>query len=147
VTFLVRDDNAVGPGRAARYVFRLAAGHALLRATLTWNDAPGARLINRLHLRIRTAGQTFQGNTWRAAPNGRLSRAVAAGTPFQTVHNTEQIVLENPAAGTYTVDVIAEVFPVNAFNQLNAQPFALVLVASGPEVRFGALPAGPLPIF
>ncbi|HEX2172452.1 MAG TPA: hypothetical protein VHL09_08400, partial [Dehalococcoidia bacterium] len=142
ITFQVRDDNAVGPGRMARYLFYLPPGTALLRATLTWNDPPGARLINRLHLRIRTGGQTFQGNTWQGAPNDWQSRPVAAGTPFQIIENVEQIVVPNPPTGVYTVDVIAEVFPANAFNQLNAQPFALVFVGSGPEVRFGAVPAG-----
>ena len=142
---------ARGAPRADR--FYLPPSTALLRATLAWTDPPDARLVNRLHLRITAppAGaapaRVYQGNTWQAPPNDRLSRAVAVGTPFQTIHNTEQIVVENPPPGYYDVEVIAEAFPTNALNQFNAQPFALVFTGSGTEVRFGAVPAGPIPIY
>ena len=44
-------------------------------------------------------------------------------------------------------DVIAELIPADPINQSNLQPFALVFVGSGPEVRFGALPGAPLAIY
>ncbi len=149
VTFAVRDDNALGPGRTARYHFYLPPGTALLRATLTWTDPPGPRLINRLHLRITTPGgaQVYQGNTWRPPPDDRLSLPVPVGTPFQAVHTTEQIVIEQPPSGVFDVEVIAEIFPAAAFNQFHAQPYALVFVGSGPEVRFSVLPARQIPVY
>lgn len=149
VTFAVRDDNALGPGRSARYHFYLPPGTALLRATLAWTDPPGPRLINRLHLRITTPGgaEVYQGNTWRAPPDERLSRSVPVGTSFQAVHTTEQIVIEHPPSGVFDVEVIAEIFPATAFNQFHAQPYALVFVGSGQEVRFGGLPAKQIPVY
>ncbi len=149
VTFAVRDDNALGAGRTARYHFYLPPGTALLRATLAWADPPGPRLVNRLHLRITTPGgaEMYQGNTWRPPPDGRLSRPVPVGTAFQPVHTTEQIVIEHPPSGIFDAEVIAEIFPAVAFNQFHAQPYALVFVGSGQEVRFGGLPAGPIPVY
>jgi hypothetical protein len=149
VTFAARDNGALGSGRTARYRFILPPGTALLRATLAWTDPPGPMLVNRLHLRITAPGgaAVYQGNTWRPAPDGRLSRAVPVGTSFQTVHTTEQVVIENPPAGVFEMEVIAEILPVIPFNQQLVQPYALVLVGSGPEVRFGGLPPGPIPVY
>jgi len=139
VTFHVRDDEALGPGRSAIYRFTLPPRTALLRATLCWTDPPGARVVNHLHLRVTPPGSKthLQGNDWQAPPNAWKSRAVAKGARFKGVETTEQIVLEKPPPGTYVVEVIAEIFPANPFNQSNVQPFALVFVGSGAEVRFG----------
>ena len=149
VTFHVRDDGALGSGRTARYRFSLPPGTALLRATLAWTDPPAAKLVNRLHLRIATPGgaQLYQGNTWRPSPDDRLSRPVPRGTPFQSVHTTEQIVIEHPPPGLFDVEVTAEILPAVAFNQPHAQPYALVFVGSGPELRFGGLPGPPIPVY
>jgi hypothetical protein len=145
----VRDDNALGPGRSARYRFTLPSGTKLLRATLAWCDPPAARVVNRLHLLVTPpgGGNRYQGNTWSAAPNSAFSRLVAPGTALQTVHNTEQVVVRDPPPGVYGVEIVAENFGAHSFNQLNLQPFSLVFVGSGEEVRFGGLPAVPLPIY
>src|SRR3954452_21609982 len=146
MTFVVRDDGAVGSGRSAAYCVSVPPGTALLRATLTWMDLPGAALINRLHLKItRQCGvprqcqaepssgtapapdPVYQGNTWQPPPNDRLSRLVPHGAPFQSVHTTEQIVIENPPPGRYGVVVTAELFPGVVFNPAHVQPFALVV--------------------
>jgi hypothetical protein len=149
VTFAVRDDNALGSGRTARYHVQVPAGTALLRATLTWMDPPGDTLVNRLHLRITSpaGAAAYQGNTWRPAPDDRLSRAVPVGTAFQAAHTTEQIVLENPPPGVFDVEVVAEIFPPVPFNQSHTQAYALVLVGSGAEVRFGPLRGGRVPVY
>jgi len=155
VTFHVRDDDAVGSGRRARYRFHLPPNTRLLRATLVWTDPPrtDARIANNLHLRIvppggAAAGQEYHGNTWQPPPNAHLSRLVTPATTFESVHNIEQVVVQDPASGLYEVEVIAELLPANSFDQLRAQPFALVFVGSGQEVRFGGVaPVGPIPIY
>jgi serine protease AprX len=149
VTFHVRDDNALASGRSARYRFTLPPGTALLRVTLVWTDPPGAQMVNRLHLQVRPPGSTqvLKGNTWQAPPNAGRSRPVAVAAPFQTIECTEQVVMVNPPAGVYAVDVIAELIPADPLNQSDVQPFALVFVGSGPEVRFGALPGAPLALY
>ncbi|NET39475.1 MAG: hypothetical protein F6K19_47175, partial [Cyanothece sp. SIO1E1] len=149
VTFQVRDNNTLGPGRTARYRFDLPPNTALLRVTLSWTDPPGARLVNNLHLRITTPAnptrQVYIGNTWQG--NTGQSRPFAGGDRFDNTHPIEQIVLNNPPAGIYDVEAIAEPFPTNAFNQFRAQSFALVFVGSGPEVRFGNIIPTPLPFY
>ena len=155
VTFHVRDDEAVGSGRRAQYKFYLPPGTRLLRTTLAWTDPPrtDGRIVNNLHLRVippggAAAGSEFHGSTWQGAPNAHLSRPVAPGAPFESVHNVEQVVLRDPPGGVYDVEVIAEPFPVNLFNQFRTQPFALVFVGSGQEVRYGGVPpAGPIPVY
>jgi hypothetical protein len=74
---------------------------------------------------------------------------VALTTPFaKSVHSVEQVVVEDPPAGDYEVEVVAELFPANAFNELRSQPFALVFVGSGTEVPFTVPPlAGPIPMY
>jgi serine protease AprX len=153
VTFYVRDDEAVGSGRRAQYRFYLPPGTRLLRTTLAWTDPPrtDGRIVNNLHLRVIPPGGAaaeYHGNTWRGPPNANLSRPVAPGAPFESVHNVEQVVLQDPPGGIYEVEVIAEPFPLNNFNQFRTQPFALVFVGSGQEVRFGGVPpAGPIPVY
>jgi hypothetical protein len=58
------------------------------------------------------------------------------------VQTFKQVVLANPPAGEYEVEVTAAVFGVDPFNQQNLQPFALVFAGTGPEVRFNL----PLPV-
>lgn len=141
VTLQVRDDCALGPGRSHRYRFNLPAGTALLRVTLNWTDPPGANLVNHLHLTVRslTGGAEFLGNLWdSAAGRTHLSRARVPADAHEDVQTFKQVVLANPAAGDYEVEVSAA-FAAVSFNQQNLQAFALVFAGSGPELVF-ALP-------
>jgi hypothetical protein len=156
VTFYVRDDGTVGPGRTIRYEFPLPAGTRLLRITLAWTDAPGTAIVNHLHLRVTTpvfaAGgiRVFHGNTWdTAAGRTHLSRAIAAPPPaFEDTHTIQQVVIAAPPdlpEGIYIAEVIGGVFGASAFQQFPGQPFALVFTGSGPEFRTGAFPpTGPV---
>lgn len=147
-TLQVRDDCALGPGRSVRYVFTLPAGTALLRVTLTWTDPPGPQLMRHLHLTVRApvppapgVRAQFFGNLWDTAP-GRthLSRAVAHPPGATDVHENQQtykqVVVANPTAGEYEVEVAVAGFGADLFNQQNLQPFALVFAGTGPEQRF-----------
>jgi hypothetical protein len=155
VTLQVRDDCAIGPGRSVRYHFTLPPGTALLRVTLNWTDPPGPRLVNHLHLTVRTPGGAaqYRGNLWdTAAGRTHLSRAVAtpptAADSHEDIQTFKQIVLQNPAPGEYEVEVSAAAFPADPFNQQNLQAFALVFAGTGPEVAFNlaapAVPAAPV---
>lgn len=145
VTFQVRDDSAIASGQTVRYTFSLPPNTRLLRVTLCWTDPPSNRIVNNLNLRmtVRSSGQVYVGNRWQAAPNAHLSDPLPApppANPFETIHTTEQIVLQNPAAGLYDVEVIGGAFAASEFLQFPGQPFALVFVGSGDEVRFGGIP-------
>lgn len=159
ITFHVRDDGVVGPGRTVRYEFALPAGTRLLRITLAWTDPPGNAIVNHLHLRVTTPAfapggpRVFHGNTWQtAAGSTHLSRPVAAPVPtFEDTHTMQQVVIAPPPdlpEGTYIVEVIGGLFGASSFQQFPGQAFALVLVGSGPEFRTAPLPAaGPVAFY
>ncbi|HMV47916.1 MAG TPA: hypothetical protein PLD20_07380 [Blastocatellia bacterium] len=163
VTFHVRDDGAVGSGQTARYEFELPPETKLLRITLAWTDPPGNEIVNHLHLRVTSpaagampssvyVGNRRQTGVATANSGPPFSASLPSpppANPFENIHTVEQIVIPDPPAGSYRVEVIAEAFPTNnAFMQLPGQPFALVFVGSGPEIRTGAVPlAVPLPFF
>lgn len=148
VTLHVRDDCAIGPGLTVRYRFTLPAGTALLRVTLNWTDPPGPRLVNHLHLTVHAptppgpgARPEYRGNLWSTvAGQTHLSRAVAtppvAADNHEDIQTFKQVVLANPLAGIYDVEVSAATFPSDPFNQQNLQAFALVFAGTGPEVLF-----------
>jgi hypothetical protein len=153
----VTRSGSASAGGTATYRFRLPADTRLLRVTLAWTDPPGVRLVSTLHLRLTAPdGRVFVGNRWAtgAPPAGQFSDplpAVAPPNPFDTVHNTEQIVIPGAPSlppGDYLVEVIGGPFANNAFQQFPGQPYALVFVGSGTEVRFppGGPPA-PLPVY
>ncbi len=150
VTFYARDDAAVATGQSLRYRMRLPAGTRLLRAMLAWTDPPGVQLVNDLHLRITAPdGRVFVGNRWRAAPDAQYSDPLpnpAPANPFESVHNSEQIVVPGAPtlpSGDYLVDVLGGAFRTNAYQTHPGQPFALVFVGSGEEARFSGLPSQP----
>jgi subtilisin family serine protease len=156
VTFYARDDTAVASGHTIRYRFRLPVETRLLRTTLAWTDPPGVQLVNNLNLSLTAPdGRVFVGNRWRAGgpPHSQFSDPLplpAPVTPFEAIHNVEQIVIPGAPTlppGEYVVEVRGGPFRNNAFQIFPGQPFALVFVGSGDETRFGGVPGGPLPVY
>jgi serine protease AprX len=159
VTFHVRDDSVVGPGRTVRYEFPLPPETQLLRITLVWTDPPSNNLVNPLHLRVTTpafpAGgvRVFHGNRFQtAAGSTHLSAPVVAPVPaFEGIHPIQQVVIAGPPAlpaGNYIVEVIGGAFGASAYQQFPGQPFAIVFVGSGQELRTAAAGFGaPLPVY
>jgi hypothetical protein len=151
VSFHVRDDACVGPGRTVRYRLALRRDTQLLRITLAWTDPPGPDLVNHLHLRVSTPPfavggvQVLHGNRWHStAGRTHLSRpVVGAAPPFEDSHTVQQVVLAAPPAlpaGEYLVEVVCSALGASAFQQFPGQAFALVFVGSGPELRTAATP-------
>jgi hypothetical protein len=158
VTFYARDDASVAASQIVRYRFSLPANTRLLRATLAWTDPPDVSLVNNLNLRITAPdGRVYVGNRWGAAgtPAAQFSDPLPAplpANPFEGVHNVEQIALSGAPGlpmGEYLVEVLGGLFRDNAFNQFPGQPFALVFVGSGQEIRYGpgGLGGGAIPIY
>jgi hypothetical protein len=141
VTLHVRDDCALGPGRTVTYRFTLPNGTRLLRVTLNWTDPPGPRVVNALYLTVRPpgGGSEYRGNRWTAATPD-VSRAIRK--PFRpadahdAVQTFKQVVVQNPPEGDWIVEVAAEAYRADPFNQQNLQPFALVFAGTGDEIRF-----------
>ena len=90
-----------------------------LRAVLTWSDWPSDGVQNNLHLKITAPGGTaVYGNPehWAAQREAEslLQRTLPTGEQVPALdkrNNVEQIVFEKPAAGQWTVEVLAENTP------------------------------------
>jgi hypothetical protein len=154
-TFHARDDAAVETGRTARYEFSLPPKTTLLRVTLAWTDPPHRSVINNLNLRVTAPAsgaapsRVYVGNRWQTGPPAPPAFP-ASGPPFSDplppnldpkvdpldkVYTVEQIVIHEPPAGTYLVEVLGGAFASSMYMQQPGQPFSLVFVGSGPEVR------------
>jgi hypothetical protein len=117
----VADDAGFAQGAAGQtktFTVQVAAGQAL-RATLAWTDFPSTpaasiNLNNDLDLTVSGPSGTFLGNVFSG------SQSVTGGAADRR-NNVEQVTLNAPVAGTYTITV-------RAFNvPSSAQPFALVV--------------------
>ncbi|HWS87654.1 MAG TPA: S8 family serine peptidase [Pyrinomonadaceae bacterium] len=156
-TFHARDDAAVEAGRTARYEFSLPPKTALLRVTLAWTDPPHRNVVNNLNLRVTAPAsgaapaRVYVGNRWQTGPLAPAPPATPTSgppfsdplppnldpkiDPFDKVYTVEQIVIHEPPEGTYLVEVLGGAFKSNMYMQQPGQPFSLVFVGSGPEVR------------
>ena len=104
-----------------------------LKATLVYTDLPGpqstngvidqttARLVNDLDLRI-----TRSGSTWFPYRLNRAAPFAAATTGDNDVDNVEQIFIQNPTAGNYTLTVTPE-----GSISGGAQAFSLIISGNG----------------
>jgi len=122
-TLFATDDPGFAQGAAGQtrtFTLQVAAGQPL-RVTLAWTDFPSTpaasvNLNNDLDLVVVGPSGTFLGNVFAS------SQSTTGGTADRR-NNVEQVALNAPAAGSYTITV-------RAFNvPSSAQPFALV--ASG----------------
>ncbi len=120
------EDDAPGfaqgsSGEERSFDFLLDQGSPL-KVTLAWTDpastpAAARNLVNDLDLRVHGPGGTRLGNVFAGG-------ASAPGGSADRLNNVEQVLLPNPAAGTYTVTV-------RSFNVPDGpQPFALVVTAA-----------------
>lgn len=104
--------DTIDQGEVDTFNLEVPAGSATLRASLAWDDAPAAAFaadaaVNDLDLEL-------------ASPSGSLHRpwVLDAGTPtapattgINSIDNQEQVVVEAPAAGTWTVRVRGTAVP------------------------------------
>lgn len=97
--------NTVTTGASNDVTINVPAGAARLRVMLTWNDPAAAAnvtpaLVNNLDLTVINGATTSL--PWVLDPN---NPATPATNGVDNVSNIEQIVLNNPAAGAYTLRV------------------------------------------
>ncbi|HEU4412096.1 MAG TPA: S8 family serine peptidase [Polyangiaceae bacterium] len=110
-----------GAGQQKTFTFSAQAGEPL-KVTLAWTDFPSTpaanpNLNNDLDLVVTGPTGTFRGNVFSGG-------ASVAGGSADRKNNLEQVLINAPASGTYTVTV-------NAFNvPSGAQPFALVVTGN-----------------
>ncbi|MEM7305269.1 MAG: S8 family serine peptidase [Planctomycetota bacterium] len=126
----------------ASYVYSVSVpgGTSELKVTIAWDDVPGTpnvagALVNDLDLRVIAPGGT-QHFPWTLNPANPGAPAVR--TTADHVNNIEQVLVDNPVAGTWRVEVHGYNVPSGP------QPFSIVSshdLTAGPFVQIG-FPAG-----
>ncbi|MCB1032768.1 MAG: S8 family serine peptidase, partial [Acidobacteria bacterium] len=130
------EDDATGfasgsSGESRTFNFTVSGGEPL-KATLAWTDFPAATLasptlVNDLDLIVTGPGGIFRGNVFSGGSS-------TTGGTADRLNTVEQVLIANPSAGSYTVEVRSFTVPSGP------QPFALVVT--------GALsaPCSPAPV-
>lgn len=114
------------------YTAIVSAGEPALRVTMTYADPPGVpnssvHRVNDLSLKVTSPGGTvYWGNNGLAAGVWSTSGGVA-----NTIDTVENVFVQNPAAGTWTFQVIASQLNQDGHVQTPALDADFALVASG----------------
>ena len=109
VTSIVNETDVLVPLAKKLYTVNVLAGQTELNVTMVYNDPAGtvgaARArINDLSLRVTSpTGVIYWGNNGLTAGNTSTSGGVS-----NKVDTVENVFLQNPAAGTWTVEVLAD---------------------------------------
>jgi hypothetical protein len=132
--------NAQGltSGESRSFTVKVGAGQEF-RATLVWFDpegtpGAGAILVNNLDLSVSDGTNKYLGNVFD--PSG----ASVTGGSADQLNTVEHVRLPTPAAGTYTVTVMAAKVPGNGRRYTDRQGFALVVSAASCATAVGAGP-------
>jgi uncharacterized repeat protein (TIGR01451 family) len=112
--------GGVDTGATEPYTYNVQSGQPF-KVTLVWSDHPGSSsasvaLVNDLNLRVTAPDgtSTYWGNHF----SGGWSQT---GGSADTVNNVENVYVQSPTAGSWTVEVIGQNVPQGP------QPFALVV--------------------
>lgn len=123
-------EREVSQGESVNYTIPVAAGESEFQVTIAWDDAPATpnianALVNNLDLVvISPSGQRFY--PWTLNPASPGSPAVR--TQVDSINNIEQVTVDNPEAGEWSVRVEGTSVPVGP------QPFSIA--ADGPIDTF-----------
>jgi hypothetical protein len=95
-------------GTTATYTITVPANTAQVKVMLYWNDLPAAlistkNLVNDLDLEVTTPASTTIFPRILDTANAALNNAATTGV--DRVNNIEQVVINNPTAGTYTFTI------------------------------------------
>jgi hypothetical protein len=103
--------GSVSNSSSQSFTITIPAGIKKLKATLVWNDPPSVpnatkALINDLDLELKeiSSGQTWQPWVLNSYPHVD-SLSQAAKRKRDTLNNIEQVTIDNPAAGSYQLNV------------------------------------------
>jgi hypothetical protein len=122
--------NNITTGTTNDITITVPAGASRLRVMLTWNDPAAAAnasfaLVNNLDLRVIEGANTTL--PWILDP---VNPSVAATKADDNISNIEQVTINNPTAGTYTLRVIGEAVATGP-----NQPYALTWDINQPYIE------------
>jgi alpha-tubulin suppressor-like RCC1 family protein len=100
-------ESDVSQGSVRTYAVSVASGTSQLKATVAWDDYPGTPnvfqvLVNDLDVIIRAPNGTVY-YPWTLNPNSPSAAAVRTTKNFRD--NIEQVRVDNPAAGMWSIEV------------------------------------------
>jgi serine protease AprX len=142
-TFIINETQLLTQGQSASYQLEVAPGEPEFKATMVFIDPPGSPAAfesrqNDLSLRVTSPlGVVYWGN------NGMIATAISgtgqsAGANFtapggqaNTVDTVENVFVQNPAPGLWTVEVIASQIVVDAVPSTPVQDATFALVVTG----------------
>ncbi len=106
--------STITTGFTNEELINVPTGAARLKVMLTWNDPAGTAnanpaLVNNLDLKV--VGGTTTYLPWVLDPNNPANPAT---TGVDNVSNIEQVSIDNPAAGSYTLRVVGTAVPEGA---------------------------------
>ncbi len=141
--FIVNEEDILTELDSAVYQLKVPAGTPELRTTLTWSDPQGTtsstqHRINNLDLRVTSpSGQTYWGN-------GGLNAGIwsTTGGSADTVNTVENVFVNVPEAGTWTVEVIAADLNQDGHRETGTRDadFALVVIGTDGQAAAFDLP-------
>jgi serine protease AprX len=135
--FIVDEETALQTGESAIYHFTPQEGFPL-KVSLVWTDLaaiPGGSraLVNDLNLKVTGPDASVY---WGNYGLDTSHWSVSGGVP-DTLNNVENVFVENPQAGEWTIEVIAQNVAIDGHSETPAvdQDFALVATTKLPYIR------------
>ena len=130
---LVDNTAGLGQGQYIEYQVNVVDGSQPLKVSLCWSDYPGSpaaavQLVNNLNLTVTKGATAYKGNVFA----GGFSTTGGAADTADTRNVEEEVLVNAPATGLWTVRVAAPTVPVGP------QPFGLV-VTGGVGQNAGSL--------
>lgn len=122
--------STITTGFTNEEVINVPNGAARLKVMLTWNDPAGTAnanpaLVNNLDLKVVNGTTTYL--PWVLDPNNPANPAT---TGVDNVSNIEQVSIDNPSAGSYTLRVVGTAVPEGA-----NQTYSLTWTIESPAIE------------
>lgn len=139
---VVPEDAPLLPGATHSYQLEVLAGETSLRVCLSWldpagNPAAAFTRVNDLTLRVVAPGGTaYWGNAGLAGP-GQGMFSVPGGSA-DTIDTVECVLLPNPVAGTWTIEVSAPTLTTDTHPATPATDATYALVMNGGRRLYGS---------
>jgi hypothetical protein len=132
--FIVDESKSIQKDEVARYIIEPSGGP--LKISLVWTDVPGAtsssqHLINDLNLKVTDPND----NVYWGNYDLETSKWSSTGGSADSLNNVENVFVENPTNGVWTLEVIGERINLDGDPTtpgINDQGFALVASNAAP---------------
>ncbi|MEQ8844650.1 MAG: GC-type dockerin domain-anchored protein [Phycisphaerales bacterium] len=137
--FIVNETEILQELDTATYQLKVPAGEPSLRITMTWSDPNGTtsstvHRINNLDLRVTSpSGTTYWGNS--GLSSGIWS---TSGGSADNVNTVENVFIQTPEAGTWTVEVIAADVNIDGHRETGTRDVDFALAVMGTEGQAAA---------